>query len=65
MYGRCPARSRRSGRLAAADFDVFEGWEVTGWPVTTVLRGQVVYADGQVTSEPGSGQLVKGRREPQ
>ena len=60
-----PAQTRTvtaSTGHSAADFDVFEGWEVTGWPVTTVLRGQVVYADGQVRSEPGSGQLVQGSR---
>jgi dihydropyrimidinase len=47
---------------SAADFDVFEGWQVTGWPVLTVLRGQVVYAGGRITSGPGTGQLVKGSR---
>jgi dihydropyrimidinase len=58
-----PAQTRSvtaSTEHSAGDFDVFEGWEVTGWPVTTALRGQVVYADGRVTSEPGHGQLVKG-----
>ena len=44
-----PAQTRTvaaSTEHSAGDFDVFEGWEVTGWPVTTALRGQVVYADG-------------------
>jgi dihydropyrimidinase len=58
-----PALTRPvSARAAhsAADFDVFEGWQVTGWPVQTVLRGQVAYADGKVAAKPGSGRLVKG-----
>jgi dihydropyrimidinase len=58
-----PALTRPvSARAAhsAADFDVFEGWKVTGWPVQTVLRGQVAYADGKVAAKPGSGRLVKG-----
>jgi dihydropyrimidinase len=58
-----PALTRPvSARAAhsAADFDVYEGWQVTGWPVQTVLRGQVAYADGKVAAKPGSGRLVNG-----
>jgi dihydropyrimidinase len=48
---------------SAADFDVFEGLQVTGWPVQTILRGQVAYVDGKVTTEPGSGRLVRAARQ--
>ena len=40
------------------DYSVYEGWSVTGWPVVTMRRGQVVYDHGAVLAEPGSGQLV-------
>lgn len=40
------------------DYTPYEGLEVTGWPVATVLRGQVVMQDGKVTAEPGSGQFL-------
>jgi dihydropyrimidinase len=41
-----------------SDYSVFEGWEVTGWPVATLRRGEIVFRDGEVLGEPGSGQLV-------
>lgn len=40
------------------DYSVYDGWEVTGWPVTTLRRGKVVYDRGHVLAEPGSGMLV-------
>jgi dihydropyrimidinase len=41
-----------------ADYTVYEGWEVTGWPVTTIRRGEIVYQDGRVAGAAGSGRLV-------
>ena len=37
----------------------FEGWQVTGVPVLTMVRGRVVMKDGQLISEPGWGTMVK------
>lgn len=45
-----------------ADFDVYEGRRVTGWPRVTVSRGEVVYRDGHVVGAPGRGKRV--RRDP-
>jgi dihydropyrimidinase len=45
-----------------ADYSVYEGWEVTGWPVCTISRGDVVYADGQVTGAAGRGRIVPRTR---
>ena len=42
-----------------ADYSVYAGWEVTGWPVVTLRRGEIVYQDGAVVGQPGSGQLVR------
>ena len=42
----------------AIDYTPYEGMEVTGWPVATVRRGEVVMRDGVVQAEPGSGQFL-------
>ena len=36
----------------------FEGVPLRGWPTLTMRRGDVIYRDGQVLAEPGSGQVV-------
>jgi dihydropyrimidinase len=45
--------------LSRADYSVYEGWQVTGWPVLTMRRGEIVYEDGQVTGLPETGRLLK------
>ena len=40
------------------DYTPYEGMSVTGWPVATILRGQVAMRDGKVQAEPGSGQFL-------
>ncbi|MCK8787453.1 dihydropyrimidinase [Roseomonas sp. NAR14] len=42
----------------AIDYTPYEGMEVTGWPVMTVRRGELVMRDGVVTAEPGSGRYL-------
>ncbi|WP_158744007.1 dihydropyrimidinase [Acidisphaera sp. L21] len=42
----------------AIDYTPYEGKEVTGWPVATILRGQVVMKDGVVQAKPGSGRYI-------
>ena len=44
-----------------ADYSVYEGWQVTGWPVITLRRGETVFRDDQVTGRPGSGTIVQRR----
>ncbi len=56
--------TRLQRRLTRADFHVadyspWEGWEVTAWPTTTILRGRVLVQDGQLQGRPGDGELVK------
>lgn len=41
-----------------ADYSVYDGRDVYGWPRFTVSRGEVVLADGQVVAEPGRGQWL-------
>lgn len=40
------------------DYSVYEGWEVTGWPVVTLRRGEIAYQNGEILAAPGSGRLV-------
>jgi len=49
---------RDEDQLSNAKFSIFSGWEITGWPVVTIRRGEVVYEGGTITAPPGSGQLA-------
>ncbi len=42
----------------AIDYTPYEGRRITGWPVATLRRGEVVMRDGVVQAEPGSGQFL-------
>jgi dihydropyrimidinase len=42
-----------------SDYSPYEGWEATGWPVMTLSRGEVIYANGEVTAARGRGRLVR------
>ena len=42
----------------AIDYTPYEGLAVTGWPVATVRRGEVVMRDGSVTARPGTGRYL-------
>jgi len=41
-----------------SDYTPYEGMEVTGWPVKTLLRGKVVADDGRIVGKPGMGQFL-------
>jgi dihydropyrimidinase len=45
-------------QFSAIDYNVFEGFEVTGLPRMTLSRGEVVFRDGDVTAEDGRGRFV-------
>ena len=38
-----------------SDYTPYEGREVTGWPVMTMVRGSVVMRDGDLVGEMGHG----------
>jgi dihydropyrimidinase len=45
------------------DFSLYEGWKLKGWPVTTILRGRVIYENGELKGTPGQGRyLYRGTR---
>jgi len=41
-----------------ADYTPYEGLEITGWPVATMLRGRFVTRDGQLVGRKGDGRYV-------
>ena len=40
------------------DYSPWEGWQVTGWPVMTILRGRVIADRGKLLGSTGDGQLL-------
>ena len=44
---------------ADSDYSIWEGREVQGWPVTTILRGTVIVEDGTLLGSPKDGRFVK------
>ena len=53
-------------RLTMADFHVadyspWEGWEITAWPTTTILRGRPITRNGALLVQPGYGELLSRR----
>jgi dihydropyrimidinase len=48
--------------LSNGRFSIFSGWEVTGWPIVTIRRGQVAYENGKIVATPGSGRLAPRTR---
>ena len=41
-----------------SDYIVYEDWLLKGWPVKTIVRGQMIAEDFEVIGKPGYGQLV-------
>ncbi|MFI5035340.1 MAG: dihydroorotase family protein [Acidimicrobiales bacterium] len=39
-----------------SDFSIYDGVELTGWPVLTMVRGRVAMQDAQTLAEPGWGE---------
>lgn len=44
-----------------SDYSPYEGWSVTGWPVTVIRRGEIVVESGRVVGAAASGRLVMRR----
>ncbi|HXW01996.1 MAG TPA: amidohydrolase family protein [Candidatus Nitrosotenuis sp.] len=44
---------------AFSDYIVYDGWNLKGWPQTTLVRGKLVAENMQVVGKPGHGKLVK------
>lgn len=50
--------SASSAHYALADYTPYEGWEVKGWPVLTMLRGTILVEDGELKVKPGLGKYL-------
>jgi dihydropyrimidinase len=46
------------------DYTPYEGIEVRGWPVMTLVRGEVVVSEGELRVEPGFGRFQRCARAP-
>lgn len=45
--------------LLQVDYSIFTGEQFKGWPVATVLRGEVVVNDGEILGKPGDGRYLR------
>ena len=41
-----------------SDYSVYEGWNLKGWPVKTMVRGKLVAEDFKMIEKPGYGKFV-------
>jgi dihydropyrimidinase len=40
------------------DYTAYEGWQLKGYPVMTISRGQILVQDGELVAKPGVGQFL-------
>ncbi|CCD93437.1 D-hydantoinase (Dihydropyrimidinase) (DHPase) [Bradyrhizobium sp. ORS 375] len=52
------AKISQEGLHHGSDYTPYEGIEITGWPVATMLRGKFVVRDGKLVGEKGGGRYV-------
>ena len=48
-----------------SDYSIWEGREVQGWPLTTLLRGKVVVDQGRLLGSPADGRFLKRKLLPE
>ena len=41
-----------------SDYSLYDGWELKGWPVLTMIRGKVVMNNQRITGQPGYGVFI-------
>jgi dihydropyrimidinase len=42
-----------------SDYTPWEGFEVTGWPVMTIARGEIVACDGEIVGNKAAGRILE------
>lgn len=42
-----------------ADYSVYDGWNVRGWPLYTISRGEIVLDSGEVLAQRGRGRWIR------
>jgi dihydropyrimidinase len=45
-----------------SDYELYEGFQVTGWPTHTLSRGEVIVENGKVLGSSGRGKLLRRSR---
>ena len=48
--------------ISKSGFSIYEGWEVTGWPIISMVRGVVAYENNTIVGQPGSGKYVRSNK---
>ena len=43
---------------SASDYTLYDGWTMEGWPIMTIVRGNIVMENGEIVASPGTGQYV-------
>ena len=43
---------------SSAEFSCFDGWNLTGWPIMTMSKGQIIFEGGNVVGKPGTGKYL-------
>lgn len=41
-----------------SDFTPYEDWKIKGWPMMTIVRGNIVMEDGEIIGKKGYGKLI-------
>ena len=49
-------------QFSKAGYSTYAGKEVTGLPITTIRRGEVVFDNGKILAKPGSGKFIPGSK---
>jgi dihydropyrimidinase len=44
------------------DYSLYAGTPFRGWPVTTILRGEVIVESGEFTGKKGGGKAIARRQ---
>lgn len=42
-----------------SDYSLYDGWQLKGWQVRTIVRGSTVMQDGKIVGKPGFGQYLE------
>jgi dihydropyrimidinase len=45
-----------------SDYELYEGFHVTGWPTITLSRGEVIVENGKVLGSSGRGKLIRRKK---
>jgi dihydropyrimidinase len=47
-----------------SDYTPWEGFDVVGWPIKTILKGRLAFDEGRVTGAPGDGKFLSRQISP-